>query len=84
MVVVMVVMVMMADIRVVKVIVVLYLGAVHKLCQRPKGGGSWKMLTLADKEGGDVREMLTFSERGEEWGLNDYDITDKKLKWAVI
>ena len=28
------------------------LGAVHKLCQRPKGvGGVWKMLTMADKGG---------------------------------
>ena len=26
------------------------LGAVHKLCQQPKGGeGVWQMLTLADK-----------------------------------
>ena len=28
------------------------LGAVHKLCQRPKGGeGVWQMLTLAEKGG---------------------------------
>ena len=27
------------------------LGAVHKLCQRPKGGGVKKMLTMADKGG---------------------------------
>ena len=28
------------------------LGAVHKLCQRPKGGGVWKMLTMNDEGGG--------------------------------
>ena len=34
-------MVVMADVRVANVILVgvLYLGAVHKICQRPKGGG---------------------------------------------
>ena len=39
-----VVIVVMADVRVANVMVVgvLYLGAVHKLCQRQKGGGFGK------------------------------------------
>ena len=49
------------------------LGAVHKLCRRPKGGvgnadnaladeggtGVWQILTLDDKWGGGVWQMLT-------------------------
>ena len=42
-----------------------HLGAVHKLCQRPKGGGGGpKCLQWLIKGGGGGRQMLTLADKG--------------------
>ena len=43
------------------------------------GGGVWKMLTLNDKRGRGVRQMLTLAGKGGMVGLDNADIADKKL-----
>ena len=50
------------------------LRAVHKVCQRPKRGGGWKMLVMADKGGKGGRHMLTMDDKGGGGGKANAEI----------
>ena len=45
-----------------------------------KGVGGWKMLTFADKGGGEVRQTPTLADKGGRGGLVYADNTDKMPK----